>query len=150
MSARIARLAASLDTVREGRFTISIAKSRLMTRSFEATEGEPQVIRVAKAFDAVLRDIPVFIEADDLLAGNFAAEPGAVELSSLWAGWGEEELDALCAAGFAVDPADRPEIERINAYWRNRSLTARMTSRYDDARLWRIPSCSTRITTSDR
>lgn len=136
MSARIARLAASLDTVREGRFTISIAKSRLMTRSFEATEGEPQVIRVAKAFDAVLRDIPVFIEADDLLAGNFAAEPGAVELSSLWAGWGEEELDALCAAGFAVDPADRPEIERINAYWRNRSLTARMTSRYDDARLW--------------
>ena len=136
LTARIARLFAGLDSVRDGRFTVSIAKSRLMTASFEQTEGEPQVLRVAKAFAAVLQAIPVFIEPDDLLAGNFAARPGGVELSSLWAGWGPEELDALCAAGFEVDPADRPEIERINAYWQNRSLTSRMTSRYDDVRLW--------------
>lgn len=136
MSPRIARFFSRLDTVREGRFTISIAKSKLMTASFEKTEGEPQLLRVAKAFEAVLRDIPVFIEDDDLLAGNFAAKPGAVELSSLWANWGTEELDALCAAGFEVDPADRADIARINGYWQNRSLTARMTSRYDDARLW--------------
>ncbi len=136
MSQRIARLFARLDNVRECRFTVSIAKSKLMTAAFEATEGEPQVIRVAKAFEAVLHGIPVFIEPDDLLAGNFASTSGAVELSSVWANWGVDELDALCAAGFKVDPNDRPEIARINDYWRGRSLTARMTSRYDDERLW--------------
>lgn len=133
---RISDLFARLDRVRDGRFEISIEKSRLMTAAFEASEGQPQVIRVAKAFDAVLRGIPVFIEGDDLLAGNFAARPGAVELSSVWANWGTEELDALCAAGFAVDPEDRADIARINAYWQDRSLTSRMTSRYDDERLW--------------
>jgi pyruvate-formate lyase len=136
MSARNAALFRALDTVREGRFTVSIVKSQLMTASFEATEGQPQVIRVARALEAVLRGVPVFIEPNDLIAGNLVAKPGAVELSSLWANWGEDELDALCAAGFAVADADRPEIARINAYWQNRSLTARMTSRYDDARLW--------------
>ncbi|CAN5340508.1 glycyl radical protein [soil metagenome] len=136
LSPRIATLFRALDVVREGRFTISIAKSKLMTASFEATEGRPQVIRVARALEAVLQGVPVFVEPGDLLAGNFAAKPGAVELSSLWANWGVDELDALCAAGFEVDPADRPEIARINAYWQDRSLTSRMTSRYDDTRLW--------------
>lgn len=136
MSARMSRLFAGLDVIRDCRFTVSIAKSKLMTASFEATEGQPQVIRVARALKAVLHEIPVFVEADDLIAGNLAAKPGAVELSSLWANWGSEELDALCAAGFEVDAADRPEIARINAYWQDRSLTSRMTSRYDERRLW--------------
>jgi len=132
----MAELFGGLDSVREGRFSVSIVKSRLMTASFEQTEGQPQVIRIARALEAVLHGVPVFIEPHDLVAGNLVAKPGAVELSSLWANWGEDELDALCAAGFRVDDADRPEIARINAYWQNRSLTARMTSRYDDARLW--------------
>ncbi|RYY42634.1 MAG: formate C-acetyltransferase, partial [Sphingomonadales bacterium] len=136
MGTRIARMFAGLDVVRDGRFRVSIAKSRIMTASFASTEGDPQVLRVARAFEAVLAEIPVFVAEDDLLAGNLAAIPGGVELSSLWATWGEDELDALCAAGFAVDPADRPEIARINEYWQDRSLTARMTSRYDDQRLW--------------
>lgn len=135
-SARIRDLFAGLDTVRLARFTVSIAKSRLMTESFRASEGEPQVIRIARALAAVLDHIPVFIEEHDLLAGNFAAIPGGVELSSVWATWGDEELDALCASGFTVDPADRREIAEINEYWRSRSLTSRMTSRYDDQRLW--------------
>jgi formate C-acetyltransferase len=135
-SRRIERLLRELDRVREGRFDVSITKSRLMTASFAQSEGEPQVIRVAQAFAAVLAGVPVFIEPDDILAGNFSSRPGAIEMSSLWATWGDEELDALCAAGFRVDPADRPEIARINKYWRSRSLTARMTSRYDDVRLW--------------
>jgi len=136
MTSRIARMFDGLDVVRDGRFRVSIAKSRIMTASFAATEGQPQVLRVARAFAAVLAEIPVFIAQDDLLAGNLAAIPGGVELSSLLATWGEDELAALCAAGFAVDPADRPEIARINDYWQTRSLTSRMTARYDDQRLW--------------
>ncbi len=136
MSDRMSRLFSSLDHVRKPSFPVGIAKAKLMTRAFQASEGQPQVLRVAHAFAAVLQDIPVFIEADDLLAGNFASKPGGVELSSLWAAWGEDELDALVAGGFHVDPADRPAIAEMNAYWQTRSLTSRMTSLYDEDRLW--------------
>ncbi len=126
----------SLETARDGGFTVSVEKGALMTQSFTATEGEPQVLRCAKAFAHVLENIPVFIEPTDLLAGNLASRPGAVELSCLWASWSEAELDALNESGFSVDTADRPRIAAMNDYWRTRSLTARMTSLYDDDRLW--------------
>lgn len=136
MSARIRRLFAQLDTVRNGRFPVAIAKARLMTRAFRESEGQAQVIRVAHAFETVLREIPVFIGPDELLAGNLASKPGGLELSPLWATWGEDELDALVSSGFEVDPADRTEIVEFNDYWATRSLTSRMTSLYDDERLW--------------
>ncbi|WP_051009916.1 pyruvate formate lyase family protein [Novosphingobium sp. PP1Y] len=135
-SARIERMRTALDTVRAGRFPISIEKFRLVTRAFAASEGQPQVIRVARALAAVLDEITIFIEPDDMLAGNLATKPGGLELTSLWAAWSEPELDALVAAGFEIDPADRPKIAELNRYWRDRSLTARMTSLYDDERVW--------------
>ncbi|RYD98466.1 MAG: formate C-acetyltransferase, partial [Sphingomonadales bacterium] len=136
MRDRIARLFAAQDGGGSARYSVSIVKSRVMTASFRATEGEPQVLRVAHALAAVLDQVPVFIERDDLIAGNLASVPGGVELSSVWATWSDDELDALCKAGFAVRPEDRAEIAEINDYWRTRSLTSRMTSRYDEQRLW--------------
>lgn len=136
MSDRIARMFATHDLDRARNIPVSILKSRLMTASFRATEGEPQVLRIAKALAAVLDGVPTFINPDDLLAGNLASVPAGVELSSVWATWSDDELDALCASGFAVRDEDRAEIAEINDYWRTRSLTARMTSRYDDERLW--------------
>jgi len=136
MTDRLALMFESLERVRQGRFPISIAKARLVTRAFRESEGQPQILRVAHAFATVLREVPVFIEAQDLVAGNLAAVPGGLELSCLWATWSEDELDALNASGFVIDPADRPAIAEMNAYWQNRSLTSRMTSLYDDEHLW--------------
>jgi pyruvate formate-lyase/glycerol dehydratase family glycyl radical enzyme len=133
---RIQRLLQSLDAVRDCRFEVSVAKGLLVTRAFADSEGEPQIIRCARAFAAVLDEIPIYIEADDLLLGNLASRPGAVELTSLWSTWPDEEIDALCANGFSVADRDRPLIREMNEYWRKRCLTARMTSLYDDKRLW--------------
>ncbi|HEU4627289.1 MAG TPA: pyruvate formate lyase family protein [Steroidobacteraceae bacterium] len=136
MTPRIQRLLKSLDAVRDCRFEVSIAKGLLVTRAFRESEGEPQIIRCARAFATVLDEIPIYIEPDDLLLGNLASKPGAVELTSLWSTWPDEELDALCANGFVVAERDRPLIREMNEYWRKRCLTARMTSLYDDKRLW--------------
>ena len=133
---RIQRLMRSLDDVRDCRFDVSIAKGVLVTDAFRASEGEPQVLRCGRALARVLDEIPVHIGEDDLLLGNLASRPGAVELSCLWAPWPDEELDALCASGFAVADADRPRIREMNDYWRSRCMTARMTSLYDEERLW--------------
>jgi formate C-acetyltransferase len=84
----------------------------------------------------VLDHIPIYIESDDIIVGQFASRPGALELTCLWSTWPDAEIDALQAAGFTVNDEDRGEIRRMNDYWRTRSLTARMTSLYDDERLW--------------
>ncbi len=126
----------ALDAVRGGGFPVSVDKASLITDSFRETEGLPQVIRIARAQEKVLEGIAIFIEPEDLLAGNLASKPGGVELSCLWSTWTEAELDALCQGGFDVAAQDRPRIAAMNDYWRNRSLTSRMTALYDDERLW--------------
>lgn len=127
-----------LDAFRANRdpIPVGIAKALIATEAFRESEGRPQIIRCAHAFARVLDEVPIFIAPDDLLAGNLASKPGGVELSCFWATWSKAELDALNAGGFVVDDADRPAIREMNDYWRNRSLTARMTSLYDDKRLW--------------
>lgn len=136
MTPRIKRLLRSLDDVRDCRFDVSIAKGLLVTQAFQESEGRPQIMRCALALARVLDEIPIHIDEDDLLLGNLASRPRAVELSCLWSVWPDEELDALCASGFAVADEDRPRIREMNEYWRNRSLTARMTELYDEDRLW--------------
>ncbi len=136
MTPRIERLLKSLDDVRDCRFGVSIAKGVLVTEAFRESEGEPQVIRCGRALARVLDEIPIYIGEDDLLLGNLASRPGAVELTCLWAPWPDEELDALCAGGFTVREPDRAQIREMNEYWRTRCLTSRMTSLYDDDRLW--------------
>lgn len=135
-SARISRMFDGLETMRSSEYRVCIEKAMIVTQSFRETEGQSQVIRVARATEAVLENIPVFIEPDDLLAGNLASKPGGVELSCLWAPWDREEILALRKGGFIVDEADAAQIEYMNDYWRSRSLTARMTSLYNDERLW--------------
>lgn len=135
-SERISRQFSSLEKMRSSEYRVCIDKAKIVTRSFRETEGQSQVIRVARAIEAVLSNVPVFIEPDDMLAGNLASKPGGVELSCLWAPWDREEVLALRKGGFIVDDADVTQIDEMNEYWRSRSLTSRMTSLYDDDRIW--------------
>ncbi|MAW82090.1 MAG: formate C-acetyltransferase [Parvularcula sp.] len=135
-SERIARQFSGLEKMRSSEYRVCIEKAKIVTESFRKTEGQSQVIRVARALEAVLTNINVFIEPDDLLAGNLASKPGGVELSCLWAPWDREEILALRKGGFIVDDADVSQIEEMNEYWATRSLTARMTSLYNDERIW--------------
>lgn len=52
-------------------------RARILTRSYQETEGEPQVIRRARALRAVLSEMPIFIREGELLVGQRAAELGA-------------------------------------------------------------------------
>ena len=50
--------------------TIEIDRDRIYTRVMKETDGEPMVTRRAKAFAAVVRQMPVVIAADELLVGH--------------------------------------------------------------------------------
>src|SRR5690606_34932368 len=136
MSERIQRLMAGVDIVRHGTIPVGIEKARNITASFRQTEGQPHIIRTAKAFAAVVEGATLFIEDDMLLVGNPASRPWGVELTPLWGTWPQEEIDGLEQAGYVLAPDVRTEIDELNEYWRGRCLTARMTDSYDDERLW--------------
>jgi len=65
------------DRVTRYRPTAQIFKSRINTRIMKETEGEPQVTRIAKAFAAVVNEMPVNIYPDELIVGMQAGAPRA-------------------------------------------------------------------------
>ena len=54
---------------------ISLDHAIYLTRSMKETEGEPLIIRRAKAFYKVVDNIPISIDKGELLVGNMAEKP---------------------------------------------------------------------------
>ena len=117
-------------------YPLSTEKIRLMTESLRQTEGEPQILRRAKALANVLDNITIFIEEGELIVGNAASKPMGVELDCDMAIWPQEEIDALREEGFVASKEDEGELQALNDYWRHSNLVARSGDLYDDERLW--------------
>jgi Pyruvate-formate lyase len=125
-----------LQIVREHRHPVSAEKTRLMTEAFQATEGAPTIVRTTAALKHVLANCTVRIEPEELLVGNPTSVPWGVEATHLWALWPDSELDALVENGFQISDETIAELKALNAYWKGRTLTSRMTQLYDDDRVW--------------
>jgi formate C-acetyltransferase len=67
MNSRIEKLKRTIDV---DKYPLCIEKSRLLTESFKMTEGEPQVLRRAKALAHILDNITIFIEDDELIVAH--------------------------------------------------------------------------------
>jgi pyruvate formate-lyase/glycerol dehydratase family glycyl radical enzyme len=120
MNARIKKL-------REGtfveRYPVCHEKAVLHTESYKKTEGEPQTIRVAKAFANALDNIPIFIEDGELIVGNTAAKPHGVELDYVAELWPEEVLETLNTQMYDVSKEYMEIAKSLNEYWRGKNYT---------------------------
>jgi len=132
-SERVERLRQRLSV---DEYPLAIEKIRLLTDSLRQTEGEPRILRRAKALGNVLDHITIFIEDDELIVGNAASKPMAVEIDCDYAIWSQDEIDALKEEGFAASVADEEELRALNEYWRGWTLVARSGDLFDDERLW--------------
>lgn len=94
---------------------VSLERARLYMESYRETEGEPAIIRRAKALRHLLENHKIVIDDYDLLAGNRTAEPRAGVLSpEMSPYWILDELDR-----FPTRPQDRFEMsEEDKAYYR--------------------------------
>jgi pyruvate-formate lyase len=95
---------------------------RIRTRVMKETAGEPKITRQAKAFAAIVREMPINIYADEPLVGWLFCEPRGAHLS-----WGqalslEDELDTLSTreiTPFLISDEDKRELrEEIIPYWK--------------------------------
>ena len=86
---------------------ICFSRAEIVTRSYRETEGEPWVLRRARALRAIFSEMPLFIRAGELLVGQRAAVLGGCAL------YPEYHLHEALR-----DPARR----EIYQYWRGRTL----------------------------
>ncbi|WP_297119984.1 formate C-acetyltransferase [uncultured Enterobacter sp.] len=106
---------------------ISLERALLYTASHQQTEGEPVIIRRAKATAYILDHVNIAIRDEELIAGNRTVKPRAGIMSpEMDPYWLLKELDQ-----FATRPQDRFEIsdadkqtyrEVLYPYWEKRSM----------------------------
>jgi pyruvate-formate lyase len=118
------------------KYPLSIEKIRLVTETFRQTEGEPQILRRAKALANVLDHITIFIESGELIVGNTASKPMALEVDYDYGTWSQEEIDGLKEEGYAISQEDEAELRALNEYWDGKTLVGRSGQIFDDERLW--------------
>ena len=119
MTERVQRLARAVQV---DRYPICIAKLRIACEVFAATSGEPTMLRRAKTLAAVLEQIPIFIQEDELIVGQGASKPMGLEIDPEYGIWTQDEVDALKEEGFAIDPKDEQELQRLNDGIRPKTL----------------------------
>jgi len=106
---------------------ISLERALLYTASHQQTEGEPVILRRAKATAHILDHVEIAIRDEELIAGNRTVKPRAGIMSpEMDPYWLLKELDQ-----FATRPQDRFEIsdedkqtyrEVLYPYWENQSM----------------------------
>jgi pyruvate formate-lyase/glycerol dehydratase family glycyl radical enzyme len=135
MNERVERLKQSLQLEE---YPICVEKARLIMESYRQTEGEPQIVRRAKATAHYLDNKTIFIEDDELIVGNVASRPMGLEAGSLGPTWPKEDIEDLRKAGLLLSDEDEALLRSMDDYWRGkgRTLDERQGQFYDDERLW--------------
>ena len=74
---------------------ICVERARLVTESYKMTEGEPYVIRRAKALKYLLMNMTIFIDEEELIVGNHAAKPRCAPIFPEFGLFDKKELDLM-------------------------------------------------------
>jgi pyruvate formate-lyase/glycerol dehydratase family glycyl radical enzyme len=124
MTNRIQRLKAEMFANHR---EISLERAQLYTASYKMTEGEPMMLRRAKATAYILEHVEIAIRSEELIAGNRTVKARAGIMSpEMDPYWLLNELDT-----FPVRPQDRFDIseadkriyrEELFPYWEKRSM----------------------------
>jgi len=135
MRERVRRLK---DRLHLDRYPICTEKARLIVESYRQTEGEPEILRRAKATAHYLDNKTIFIEDDELIVGNVASKPMGLEAGSLGPTWPKEDMADLRKAGLDISEQDEEFLRSLDDYWKGkgRTLDERQGLYYDDERLW--------------
>lgn len=73
---------------------VSFERAWLVTQSYKETEGMPVFYRRAKAYDRVMKNIPIYLDDEQLLCGDFASRPMCAEIfPEMTVAWIKEYMD---------------------------------------------------------
>ena len=128
-SSRITRL---VDHLYEKMPVIESARAKLITESYQATEGKPMITRRAEAFAHILRYIPIIIRDEELIVGSSTIAPrGCQTYPEFSYQWLEDELDTVetrSADPFYIAEETKQELREVHKYWKGKTTSELATS----------------------
>jgi len=128
-SPRIPRLVAHLYAKMP---EIESARAILITESYKQTENEPIIMRRAKAFAHILKNIPIIIRDEELIVGSTTIAPrGCQTYPEFSYEWLEAEFDTVAtrtADPFYISEQTKRELKAANAYWKGKTTSELATA----------------------
>jgi pyruvate formate-lyase/glycerol dehydratase family glycyl radical enzyme len=104
---------------------LDLQRSRLLTESYRETDGEPMVIRRAKAFRHILTNMDIYIQDWERIVGNHASTPEGLYFG-IDMNWRSVERIVRGAEGQSLlDDREREELAELIRYWKGRSMSDR-------------------------
>lgn len=104
----------------------------LLTESYKETEGQPIIVRRAKAFSHILKNIPITIREDELIVGSATKFPRSCQVFPEFSyEWLEKEFDTVetrSADPFYISEDNKEILREVYKYWKGKTTSELATS----------------------
>jgi len=110
------------ESLRNSRDTaeISLNRALLVTEAYKETEGLPKILRRARAHEKIVTGLPIYIDDEQLLVGDFSSKPMAYEWwPELTVRWVGEAIDQG-QFRYRIESEKPFQIKEIIEYWKDR------------------------------
>lgn len=128
-STRIQKL---VDKLFEKLPEIESDRAVLLTESYKETEGQPIIVRRAKAFSHILKNIPITIREDELIVGSATKSPRSCQVFPEFSyEWLEKEFDTVetrSADPFYISEDNKRILREVYKYWKGNTTSELATS----------------------
>lgn len=128
-SERITRL---VENLFKSKPEIEADRAVLLTESYKKTEGEPIILRRAKAFKNILDNIPIVIRDEELIVGSTTQKPRSCQTFPEYSyTWLEEEFETIetrDADPFVIKEETKKKLKEANSYWAGKTTSELATS----------------------
>ncbi len=106
---------------------IDVDRARLVTKAYKETDGQPWVIRRARAVEKMCDEMPIFIKPGELIVGDANGAPDEIRWypeASCW--WMPEGVTTGGYSEMVTDEERKEIIEDICEYWKGRCVRDRI------------------------
>ena len=111
---------------------IEADRAVLLTESYLETEGEPPVLRRAKAFKNIMEHLPVTIRPEELIVGSATVSPRSCQVFPEFSfAWLEAEFDTVAtrsADPFYISDKTKETLRTVYRYWKGKTTSELATS----------------------
>lgn len=111
---------------------VESARACLLVESLKSSEGEPIVMRKAKAFYHILKYIPIVIRSGELIVGSSTIKPRSCQTFPEFSyKWLEDEFDTLAtrsADPFYISESTKQDLRKADRYFEGKTTSELATS----------------------
>ncbi|MBF8304263.1 MAG: PflD [Dehalococcoidia bacterium] len=137
---RVRNISGKFHSVRP---SICLHRARAYTEVYRQTEGQPSVLRRAKALARTLEIMPAIISDDELIVGHPGCKPRSItvkpELHTPWLKMDIDKLDERDQDPYVVSDREKREFkEEIAPYWAGKTLYDKWKANCPEDIAWKV------------